>query len=193
MGDINSLRKNLRAQRREIRGEKRHEAAMVAADAVMRFVLSKPGLRRIGVYLAMDEEIDTQPLIQRLLNEAYELFVPVVVDHGNALIWRPYYRESVLERDVLNMWVPSATPGVADLSGVPEIGVAPLVGYDREGHRLGMGGGFYDRSFSGKLRGQIPWLIGFAYSCQERPHIPHFSWDVPLDALASEKGLLFFT
>ncbi len=73
MGDINSLRKNLRAQRREIRGEKRHEAAMVAADAVMRFVLSKPGLRRIGVYLAMDEEIDTQPLIQRLLNEEYEL------------------------------------------------------------------------------------------------------------------------
>lgn len=193
MGDIDFLRNDLRDARRAICGKQRDQAAVVAAEAVMTFIHSKPGLRRIGIYLAMGEEMDTRPLIERLWDEDYELYAPVVVARNQALRWRTYRPESDLEKDVLGMFTPISEPGERDLSVAPEIGVAPLVGYDRRGHRLGMGGGFYDRSFSGKIRGQTPWLIGLAYSCQERPYVPHFSWDVPLDALASEKGLLFFT
>ena len=69
----------------------------------------------------------------------------------------------------------------------------PLVGFDRLGHRLGMGGGFYDRTFAAESwRFRRPCLIGVAHDCQEVEQLSAQPWDVPLDALVTPSGWLDF-
>jgi len=58
----------------------------------------------------------------------------------------------------------------------------PLVGFDVKGGRLGMGGGFYDRTFEGKKTNEAPLLIGLAHDCQQVKSLPVEGWDVPLQA-----------
>jgi 5-formyltetrahydrofolate cyclo-ligase len=62
----------------------------------------------------------------------------------------------------------------------------PLVGWDRQGGRLGMGGGFYDRALAG-IKG--PLLVGLAHAVQEVPQVPIDDWDVPLDFVVTESAL----
>lgn len=63
---------------------------------------------------------------------------------------------------------------------------APLVGFDKRGYRLGMGGGFYDRLLaSGPRR---PRVVGLAHQCQQVPAVPHQAWDQRLDAIATDAG-----
>ncbi|ORU91679.1 MAG: 5-formyltetrahydrofolate cyclo-ligase [Cycloclasticus sp. symbiont of Bathymodiolus heckerae] len=72
----------------------------------------------------------------------------------------------------------------------------PLVGFDREGHRLGMGGGYYDRTLNFMLQKSCqkkPLLIGVGYSLQKVNHIQAQPWDVPLDAIVTECGLACFS
>ena len=66
----------------------------------------------------------------------------------------------------------------------------PLVAFDERGNRLGMGGGFYDRTLAFSRRpGQKPVLIGCAYAFQEIRMLPAESWDIPLQFIATEKGI----
>ena len=67
--------------------------------------------------------------------------------------------------------------------------VLPLVGFDALGHRLGMGGGWYDRSFAFRhAEGPPPWLVGAAFEAQRLDSIAAESWDVRLDAVCSERA-----
>ncbi|HEX6316745.1 MAG TPA: 5-formyltetrahydrofolate cyclo-ligase, partial [Gemmatimonadaceae bacterium] len=74
------------------------------------------------------------------------------------------------------------------------LAVLPLVGFDEHGHRLGMGGGWYDRSFAFRQeRGAPPWLVGAAFALQQMPEADAAPWDVRLDAVCTEAGSLSFT
>ena len=70
--------------------------------------------------------------------------------------------------------------------------VTPLVGFDSQCRRLGMGGGWYDRSFAFRHdRPAPPWLVGAAFAVQQVESLPVASWDVPVDAICTEDGTLF--
>ena len=72
----------------------------------------------------------------------------------------------------------------------------PLVGFDLNGYRLGMGGGFYDTSLAYLRRRSAwkkPFLMGIAYECQKVETLPRDPWDIPLDAVLTEKKLYRFT
>jgi 5-formyltetrahydrofolate cyclo-ligase len=74
------------------------------------------------------------------------------------------------------------------------LALVPLLGFDRRGHRLGMGGGYYDRSFAFRHESPAPpTLIGIGYAMQELPPIAEQHWDVPLDAVVTENELIEFT
>jgi len=72
--------------------------------------------------------------------------------------------------------------------------LVPVVGFDRRGNRLGMGAGFYDRALRRRLDAGRPWrrprLVGVAFARQELPGIAASAWDVPLDLIVTELGLV---
>ena len=70
--------------------------------------------------------------------------------------------------------------------------ITPLVAFDAEGNRMGMGGGYYDRSFAWRKRRRIwrgPMLVGYAYELQKLNSIRASDWDVPMDAVVTESAL----
>lgn len=85
---------------------------------------------------------------------------------------------------------------LADAQLVPEemaVVLLPLLAFDGHGHRLGMGGGWYDRSFAfRRQRAGRPWLVGMAHGWQQVPAIAAQDWDVPLDAVVTEQGIQEF-
>ena len=69
--------------------------------------------------------------------------------------------------------------------------VVPLVGFDGAGHRLGMGGGWYDRTLASRLqRPAPPWLVGVGFEAQRIDAVGAQAWDVPLDAICTERDTL---
>ena len=72
----------------------------------------------------------------------------------------------------------------------------PLVGFDQQGYRLGMGGGYYDATLAFMQHRRLwrkPRLVGVAYECQRVETLPHDPWDMPLDAVLTERQLYYFS
>ncbi|SUO97929.1 5-formyltetrahydrofolate cyclo-ligase [Suttonella ornithocola] len=192
MGDLKQLRRILRQRRAEIQGAIRERYSILAADYAVSFIEKQFDISKIGVFLSLSEEIDTRPLIEKLWEKKYLLYLPVVVGKTAFLSWRQYDNQTVLETDYLGMKVPALEKGSIERSIVLDLVVMPLVGFTLKGERLGMGGGFYDRTFENKHKDCSPLLLGMAYACQQIESFACQAWDVPMDALAHEKALLQF-
>jgi 5-formyltetrahydrofolate cyclo-ligase len=191
MSDVRArLRRELRARRRELPAA----ARIAAAEAVARRLLALPFAPTSGYvagYWAMDGE---------LALHAWQLRLPPGL----------VYCLPVLHEDGRLRFAPWRTgdPLVANRHGIPEpdlapesllepeamaLVVAPLVGFDARGRRLGMGGGWYDRSFAFRdRRPPPPWLVGAAFAAQRVDAIEQQPWDVPLDALCTEHDTHLF-
>lgn len=191
------LRQTLRAKRRSLTKAQQQQAAL----QLVRHLRQQPGFiqaKTLVVYWANDGELDPEPLAKMAtaLNKA--VYLPVLHPFQPRLLW--FVR-----------WIPGQTPLIKNRLGIREpklrgyglcrhrqiqpwavdLVLMPLVGFDRQGGRLGMGGGFYDRTFdTSKSRARRPLLVGLAHSCQEVAHLPQAAWDVPLDAIATPEGYL---
>lgn len=186
MDDLKTLRQTVRARRRAVQGSTRQAYSEAAAAHALHYPPLQEALR-LAIFLALPEEIDTAPLIEALWAAGKALYLPYVRHKNEALCWLPYRPETRLQPDVLGIAAPPYSPqealAAADLDGV----IMPLVAWNKQGQRLGMGGGYYDRSLAqaGAFR------LGYAYACQEALFTAQ-PWDLPLHALASEAGLLIF-
>ena len=177
------LRSELR-QRRQALGQ---QAQSAAARGVVSSVTNLPlwsAARRVALYLAADGEIDTGPLATRIRNSEKALFLPVI-QADNSLRFAAWHSSEPLLSN--RYGIPEPAPDAA-LCPVEELDIVfiPLVGWDRAGGRLGMGGGFYDRTLEG-VRGPV--LVGLAHDVQEVDNIPRENWDVPLDFIATDTTL----
>jgi len=183
-------RQIMRARRRALNPFAQKKAALQLA---LRLLRQAPVLRarRIALYLAHDGEID--PLRFAMLAHARgkQIFVPVLrhfpADH---LLFTPWQRQARLRRNRFGI----GEPAQGQRFRVQELDVVlmPLVGFDAAGGRLGMGGGFYDRTLAWKKRTPTrpPVLIGLAHACQELPAMVAEPWDIPLQAIASDRRWL---
>lgn len=190
MGDIKQLRQLIREKRRSIVGKAREEYSQKAALFAMQYIKQFSKIKSIGLFLPLQEEIDTQYLIQQLWAEKYRTYLPVTTD-TRTLLWRQYTQESQLILDELGIKIPSDSED-DDMSFKPKLIVTPLVAYDDRGARIGMGGGFYDRTFASKNKNEAPYLMGFSYHCQNCARIEAQPWDIYLDAVANEQHLRIF-
>lgn len=190
MGDLSALRRQLRGRRQAIAGMSRQQKSVAAVQYARQFLAQLSSSQHIGVFLSLPEEIDSRPLISFLWQQGKSLYLPIVSAKDSPLIWREYRQDTSLSKDRFGIEIPADNS--EDWQGKLDVVFLPLVGVDRCGNRLGMGGGFYDRSFADKIRGHSPWLIGFAYECQLIEHLQRRDWDVPLDALVTEAQLLHF-
>ena len=128
----------------------------------------------------MHDEVDPRGIIARAWRANKRVFCPVVTRHGE-MVFRNLLVDSVLERGSFGIWEPVAGATIAprDLDVV----VTPLVAFDNQRHRIGMGGGYYDRCFAFLRRRQYwirPKLFGVAFDCQEVEKIQPNPWDIRL-------------
>ena len=185
--DRNQLRRDIRAARRAVPPAERQQISKTTAATVLNWLRARDDIRRVATFLSMPEEIDTAPLNSLLWQAGYNLYLPYVRGMGDALAWLPYKEDTVLAPDAAGIPAPPCRDPLEALA--LDTVITPLVAWDARGTRLGMGGGFYDRTFARKIPAAKPWLLGIAYPCQAVATLPRQPWDVPLDAVASAENL----
>lgn len=164
-----------RAKRRALSVEQQERHAQAVACTL------RPRLTAaatIAVYLRQDGELDLAPVIAKGRERGVVFAVPVLA--CGSLRFAAYRAEEPLRRGRYGLLEP-ANPAVLR----PTLVVAPLVAFDRQGNRLGMGGGHYDRYFAEHPQTE---RIGVAHDCQRAWELPTDLWDVRLDAVVTEKG-----
>lgn len=176
----------MRQRRRQLSVQQQRQAACDLDQRLGRelcFIRAK----RIAFYLANDGEINPAHLLQRALKQKKHCFLPVLA--GKRLRFVRYRAGDRLHRN--RFGIPEPTAGSAIASHALDLVLTPLVAFDAKGGRLGMGGGFYDRSFAwlGQSRPKAATrLIGLAHHCQEHSSLVTDSWDIPLHAIATDRA-----
>lgn len=195
MPSRSELRSRLRAQRRALDAALR---AAFNARITQHLVHSRlfRNSARIAMYWAGDGEADPQAAVLRAWALRKRVFLPVLLGpFHNHLRFAPFTRNSVLQNNRFDIPEPRVVPAQL-LPGLSmDLVLVPLVGFDDQGMRLGMGGGYYDRSFAARLQRHCwhkPRLIGVAYELQRIPRLQRQPWDVALDGVVTEKQLYLF-
>lgn len=184
------LRRRLRARRRAVRGRAARQAARAAADRVTRLPHWRRA-RHVALYLAADGEIDTTPLIHAAWRAGKRVYLPVIRSPTGRLAFRRYTPTTALRSGRFGIRIPARTAEPLRAVAGLDLLIMPLVGFDAAGHRLGMGGGFYDRTLAGRRRGRRPLRLGLAHACQQQPAIPHDRWDQRLDRVVTDQSTHF--
>lgn len=167
--------------RRDALGEAQRIAAAAAVAARPFPIDFAPGTIIAG-YAPVRSEFDPRPLLQALLARGARAALPVIVGRDQPLLFRAFPAAAPLARGPLG--IPEPLPDQPAL--VPDIVLVPLAAFDRLGHRIGYGGGYYDRSLA-QLRAHGDRLaIGVAFAVQEIPAIPALAHDARLDLVLTE-------
>ena len=188
------LRKLIRKKRRALTPAQRH----IAGRGLIRSLHHSPkylSASRVALYLTNDGEIDPLWAIEDLWKRGKEVYLPVLhpIRKGYLAFIR-YRPETKMRQNRFGI----AEPDFRFNKRIPArfisiIGL-PLVAFDSRGNRLGMGGGFYDRTLAfSRAEGQAPTLVGCAYAFQEVRMLPAESWDIPLQYIATDKQLTSLT
>lgn len=184
-------RKQLRARRRALNHHERQHRSQAVCRQLARQPLFRNS-RRIALYLPADGEVDTAPLLELAWRLGKQVYLPVLVPGMENRLWFVRYRPDT--RLVSNRFGIAEPERVhrqrIDIRGM-DLVLTPLVGFDGHGNRLGMGGGFYDRSLAFLLHRRYwckPRLVGLAYDFQQLTELPAEAWDVPLSAVVTDTG-----
>lgn len=179
-----SLRKSLRECRRNLPPQHRIAAANTLADRLLALPFL-PGSGYVAGYWAMDGEIGLHAL-QLRLPASLVYCLPLLHEDGS-LRFAPWRSGDPLVTNRYGIPEPDVTPAGALRAEDMAVLVMPLVGFDADCHRLGMGGGWYDRSLAFRHdRPAPPWLVGAAFAAQRVDALPRAAWDVRLDAVCCE-------
>lgn len=183
-----TLRRQLRQARRHLSEQEQSLAAdqlvLHLQDGYLASLFSSE--TTVAIYLSNDGEISPHSLCNYFWQHSITTYLPVLND--KALLFAQYTSDTEWIENRFGIKEPiDANP----IDGLElDLVFLPLVGFDRAGGRLGMGGGFYDRTFEHKVAGKKPLLIGLAHDCQEVAQLPVESWDVPLDMIITPSSLI---
>jgi len=182
----NDLRVAALAKRDALPAADRAAAAQAMADRVFP-ILVPPGAIVSG-YSPMKSELNPVPLMRTLADIGAQLALPVVQGRGKPLIMRAWSFGAPLVSGVWGIREPAAdAPEV-----FPDIMLVPLAAFDRTGHRIGYGAGYYDMTIA-RIRAMKPvTAIGLAFAAQEADKVPAEPHDAPLDLVLTEKDVIDF-
>lgn len=137
--------------------------------------------RHVGFYWPFRGEYDPRPLARALHREGARLALPVVVQRGRPLEFRPWRPGIRMVPGIWNIPVPAEGDAV-----LPDVLLIPLVGFDGRGFRLGHGGGYYDRTLAAMA--PRPLAIGIGFESLRLPTIHPQAHDIPMDLIVTERG-----
>ena len=178
-----ALRQQLRQRRRDIPAAQRIEAAEQLADALLALPFT-PTHGFVAGYWALDGEIALHRWQMRL-PDSLTYCLPVL--SGDVLRFAPWRPGQPLTANRYGIPEPDVAAGDTLAAEQMALVVAPLVGFDAQARRLGMGGGWYDRSFAFRqARPAPPWLVGVGFAAQQVDDLPVQPWDVGVDAICTE-------
>lgn len=178
------LRRELRQRRRDLPAATRIAAANALADRLLALPFL-PSSGFVAGYWAMDGEIGLH---------AFQLRLPPTLTYclpmlhaDESLRFAPWRAGAPLVTNRFGIPEPDLDPEDAMPASAMAMLVLPLVGFDARAARLGMGGGWYDRSLAFRhARPAPPWLVGAGFAVQQVDALPLEAWDVRLDAVCSE-------
>ena len=182
---IAELRKHGLDARRSLYDEQRARLSLRICGTFLRSSLFYAS-KHIACYLSTSDEVDTSMIFERAWDAGKHIFAPVI-DIGDEMRFVRISRNTRLERNHFHIWEPTSGDTISprDLDVV----VTPLAVFDAERHRIGMGGGYYDRCFY-FLNHDRKWrrnkLAGLAFECQKTRKIPANPWDIRLYRVFTE-------
>ena len=178
-----TLRNQLRQQIRKTRANLTALQQQQAEDSITQQALAlieERNAQHIALYLSFDGEISTEKLIKTLWAQGKQVYLPVLHPFNpNHLLFLRYLPDTPMLKNKFGIWEPKLN--VQNVLPLDELDIlfTPLVAFDKEGNRLGMGGGFYDRTLQNWQNSSfIP--VGLAHQCQQVEQLPTEAWDVPL-------------
>lgn len=180
-----TLRAVIRSKRQQLSPLKQH----LHSVRLLQNLKQQPNFNQathIAFYWPNDGEIDPRILASFLLQQGKKLYLPIL--DNKALIFKHFAPQLPLASNRFAIAEPVTHKVIS--AQYLDLALMPLVAFDLNGNRLGMGGGFYDRTFAFKKKGKLkqPSLIGLAHSFQQVGQISHERWDIPLDGVATERG-----
>jgi len=189
-GDI---RRTMRARRRELTHREQSLAATRLSQSLQNWQPWRRA-RSVALYLPNDGELDPRHLIRLARKSGKRVYLPVLAPFGVKRLWfRLYNQHTRLAPNRFGIPEPAPRGSPRLPAQRLDMVLVPLVAFDHRGQRLGMGAGYYDRTFgflSRRIRWQHPRLVGVAHHFQQTGPLPVEPWDVPLSAVATDRNLL---
>jgi len=192
MSSVIALRRQLRARRTALSpAEQRNHAQSLARLLGRQTAFLRAD--RVGAYWSGDGEIDPFPLLRLAHTRHRRCFLPVLRPHPRRKLWFLTYRPGdPLKKNRYGIPEPRLRNRRVRLSWALDLLLIPLVGFDADCNRMGMGGGYYDRTLA-YLRQRKHWrrplLVGVAHECQRVDALETNPWDVPLDTVVTEERI----
>ncbi|MGL4317869.1 MAG: 5-formyltetrahydrofolate cyclo-ligase [Pseudomonas sp.] len=184
------LRRQLRQARRQLSPLQQKQAARDLYRQLAQHPLFRRA-RHIALYLPSDGEIDPRPLLRTAQRRGKSTYLPVLSAWPRThMVFQRVQAHEQLARNRFRIEEPRANPTRQRRAWALDLILLPLVGFDETGGRLGMGGGFYDRSLAYRqLRKNWhkPTLLGLAHECQKVDRLALASWDVRLQAVVTDR------
>ncbi|MBU0809395.1 MAG: 5-formyltetrahydrofolate cyclo-ligase [Gammaproteobacteria bacterium] len=185
------LRRHLRAQRRALSPHAQRQAAHDLYKQLAQHPLFRRA-RQIALYLPNDGEIDPRPLLRAAQKRGKATYLPVLSPWPQSkMVFQRVRAGHPLRKNRFGIYEPQRNCKQQRKVWALDLVLLPLVGFDRHGARLGMGGGFYDRSLaylSLRKNWHKPTLLGLAHECQLVERLTMASWDVPLQGTVTDKA-----
>ncbi|MGH8122452.1 MAG: 5-formyltetrahydrofolate cyclo-ligase [Rudaea sp.] len=185
----------LRTRLREARVQLTPTQRIAAASAIVEQLEQLPEFlvdERVAGYWAVAGELPLHAAVARLRARGQRYHLPVIAK-GRYLRFAPLLANATLRTNRYGIPEPQCVESELLAPSAIELVLVPLIAFDRRGHRLGSGGGYYDRSFAflrEAARPASPLLVGIGYSFQELRALERKTWDVPMDYIATERELI---
>ena len=175
----NQLRQQIRKTRANLTALQQQQAEDSITQQALAFIEER-NAQHIALYVSFDGEISTDKLIKTLWAQGKQVYLPVLHPFNpNHLLFLRYLPDTPMLKNKFGIWEPKLN--VQSVLPLEELDIlfTPLVAFDKQGNRLGMGGGFYDRTLQNWRNSSfIP--VGLAHQCQQVEQLPTEAWDVPL-------------
>lgn len=196
MKNWKQIRKQIRTARSEVSKKYAQQASYKFSELIGQLDWYRSS-QRVAGFLPFDGEADPLPVMDRATQDGKQVFVPIIVAQGQPLKFALWNRDSPTRMNQFGIAEPDvAADCLVDPQSLDFV-ITPLVAFDDQCNRLGVGGGFYDRSFawlnSQSSKERSARLVGIAYQMQMIEKAPCEEWDVRLDAVVTETGLRMAT
>lgn len=188
-----ALRQHFRKMRNGLAPEFQAQSAINLLELNERYG-ALDGATHIALYLAQDGELSCEPLINWCWKLNKKVYLPAInPDNSGSLLFCEYQANTQMKNNRFGIPEPDLNRASTVSVAAVDIICMPLVAFDQQGNRLGMGGGYYDRTFAhnrASAKGSSPELWGLAHDCQQCEQLVTENWDIPLAKIITPNRII---